>query len=161
MVDLLDKISSYDLFNYLLTGIIFVILAGQFTRYSFIQQDIITGLFLYYFIGLVISRIGSLAIEPLLKRVSFIHFAAYNDYLTASEKDPDMKLFSQVNNTYRTFCSLFIVLLLLNAYEWIQFRIPSLMNWDQTIFMALMLIIFLYSYRKQTGYITKRIKVKE
>ena len=100
MVDLLSKISSYDLFNYLLTGIIFVILADSFTRYSFIQQDIAIGLFLYYFIGLVISRVGSLAIEPLLKRIAFLKFADYKDFISASEKDKKIELLSEVNNTY-------------------------------------------------------------
>jgi hypothetical protein len=63
MINLLDKLSSYNLFNYLLPGIVFVILSSDFTRYSFVQQDIVLGLFLYYFIGLAISRFGSLIIE--------------------------------------------------------------------------------------------------
>jgi hypothetical protein len=160
MVDLLDKLSSYDLFNYLLTGIIFVILGSELTHYSFIQQDIVTGLFLYYFIGLVISRIGSLVIEPLLKRISFIQFADYKDFIAASEKDKKIELLSEVNNTYRTFCSLFILLLLLKLYEGIQSRFPALMDWDATILVVLLFVIFLFSYRKQTGYITRRIKAK-
>jgi hypothetical protein len=65
MKEILDKLSSYNLFNYLLPGIIFVVLASEITRYSFIHDDIVIGAFLYYFIGLVISRFGSLAIEPL------------------------------------------------------------------------------------------------
>jgi hypothetical protein len=32
---------------------------------------------LYYFVGLAVSRFGSLIIEPLLKRFSFVRFAAY------------------------------------------------------------------------------------
>jgi len=161
MVDLLSKISSYDLFNYLLTGIIFVILADKFTRYSFIQQDIAMGLFLYYFIGLIISRIGSLVTEPFLRLISFIKFEPYNNFLAASELDRKLELLSEVNNTYRTFCSLFVIILLLKLYEWIQSKIPALIDWDFTILMVLMLFIFLLSYRKQTSFITKRIKAKE
>lgn len=160
MVDLLSKISSYDLFNYLLTGIIFVILASKFTCYSFIQQDIATGLFLYYFIGLVISRVDSLVIEPILRRISFIKFEPYKNFLEASEKDKKIELLSEVNNTYRTFCSLFIMLLLLKLYEGIQSRFPALNDWDMSIFVMLLLVIFLFSYRKQTGCIAKRIKIK-
>jgi hypothetical protein len=160
MVDLLSKISSYDLFNYLLTGIIFVILADSFTRYSFIQQDIAIGLFLYYFIGLVISRVGSLAIEPLLKRISFLKFADYKDFISASEKDTKIELLSEVNNTYRTFCSLFVLLFLLKLYGGIQNKYPFLNDWDASILLVLIFIIFVFSYRKQTRYITKRIKAK-
>lgn len=160
MVDLLSKISSYDLFNYLLTGIIFVILADKLTSYSFIQQDIAIGLFLYYFIGLVISRIGSLVIEPFLKYISFIKFESYKNFLEASEKDKKIELISEINNTYRTFCSVFIILLLLKSYTWIQSLIPALKDWDATILVVLMLVLFLFSYRKQTDYLTKRIKAK-
>lgn len=160
MVDLLSKISSYDLFNYLLTGIIFVILADKFTCYSFIQKDIAIGLFLYYFIGLIISRIGSLVIEPFLIFVSFIKFEPYKNFLTASERDNKLELLSEVNNTYRTFCSLFVIILLLKLYDWIQSKIPAIKDLNFTLLLVLMLVIFLLSYRKQTGFIIKRIKAK-
>ena len=67
--ELLSKLSSYNLFNYLLPGVIFVAVASKVTRYSFIQEDIVMGLFLYYFIGLVVSRFGSIVIEPILRGV--------------------------------------------------------------------------------------------
>ena len=122
MKDLLSKLSSYNLFNYLLPGIIFVVAASKFTHYSFIQQDIIIGLFLYYFIGLVISRFGSLTIEPFLRRLSFLKFAEYKDFVLASKKDDKLELLSEVNNTYRTLCSMFALLLLLKVYERIEYR---------------------------------------
>lgn len=159
MKDLLDKLSSYNLFNYLLPGIIFVVLASEVTHYSFIQQDIVIGAFLYYFIGLVISRFGSLVIEPLLKYLSFLQFADYKDFIAASKKDEKIELLSEVNNTYRTLSSLFILLLLLKLHEKVEGIFPILKGWDAVILMVLMLIIFLLSYRKQTSYITKRIKV--
>ena len=159
MKELLSKLSSYNLFNYLLPGIIFALLASEVTRYSFIQQDIIIGAFLYYFIGLVISRFGSLAIEPLLKRLSFLQFADYKDFIVASKKDEKIELLSEVNNTYRTLSSLFILLLLLKLYEKVEGRFPILKEWEAVILMVLLLIVFLLSYRKQTGYITKRIKM--
>ena len=83
--EILDKLSSYNLFNYLLPGIIFVVVASNVTHYDFIQDDIVIGVFLYYFIGLVISRFGSLVIEPILKHFSFIQFADYKDFIAASK----------------------------------------------------------------------------
>jgi hypothetical protein len=56
---------------------VFVVLSEALTQYSLVQDDIVIGVFLYYFVGLVISRFGSLAIEPMLKRVSFLQFAEY------------------------------------------------------------------------------------
>lgn len=78
MKDILEKLTSYNLFNYLLPGAIFAVIAEHVTRFSFKQQDIIIGAFVYYFIGLVISRVGSLVIEPILKWVGFVRFAEYN-----------------------------------------------------------------------------------
>ena len=157
MVDLLSKLSTYNLFNYLFPGIIFVILASKFTQYNFMQQDIFTGAFLYYFIGLVVSRFGSLVIEPLLKRISYLQFADYNDFIAASKNDEKIELLSEVNNTYRTLSSLFILLLLLKLCAWVECRYPVLAEWNAMI-LVLLLVIFLLSYRKQTNYVTKRIK---
>jgi len=159
MKEILDKLSSYNLFNYLLPGVLFVVIASRVTRYDFIQDDIVIGAFLYYFIGMVISRFGSLTIEPLLKRFSFLQFADYKDFVTASKKDEKIELLSEVNNTYRTLCSLFILLLLLKIYEAIEGVFPFLQKCSAIIIIILLIIMFLFSYRKQTYYITKRIKV--
>ena len=117
MKDLLDKISSYNLFNYLLPGILFVCISKYFTDYNFIQDNDFIGAFLYYFIGMVISRFGSLFVEPILKRISFLKFADYESFIVASKKDEKIELFSEVNNTYRTITALFIILLLLKIYN--------------------------------------------
>jgi len=157
MKEILDKISSYNLFNYLLPGILFVIIVKAFTSYSFIQENLIIGGFVYYFIGLVISRFGSLIIEPALKRISFLKFASYNDFVSASKKDAKIETFSQENNMYRTFSSMFSLVLLLKFYESIEAKYLILEERNLYILIILLLIIFLYSYKKQTDYITKRI----
>jgi len=158
MNEILNKISSYNVFNYLLPGIIFAILAGETIHRPVVQSDIFTGVFLYYFLGLVVSRFGSLIIEPLLKGLSFVKFADYKDYVDATQKDAKIEVLSEVNNTYRTFISLFGLLLLLKLYMKLEGRFPWLKEWDATILAILVLIMFLFSYRKQNSYITKRIK---
>jgi hypothetical protein len=158
MKDILDKISSYNLFNYLLPGILFVCISKYFTNFNFIQENDFIGVFLYYFIGMVISRFGSLCIEPLLKRISFVKFADYGDYITAAKKDEKVDILSEVNNTYRTLTSMFVILLLLKIYTFFQiiWNIPVSVTY--IIAVLVLLIMFLFSYRKQTNYITKRIK---
>lgn len=158
MKEFLDKISSYNLFNYLLPGILFVVIAKEFTSYSFIQEDIIIGVFVYYFIGLVISRFGSLIIEPFLKSISFLKFAPYPDFISASKKDPKIEIFSEANNMYRTFSSMFALLLLIKLFTFINSKFPILRGYNVYILIILFLIMFLCSYRKQTKYITNRIK---
>ncbi len=158
MKEILDKISSYDLFNNLLPGVLFVAIADKFTNYSFIGNDLIVAAFICYFIGLVISRLGSLIIEPVLKKASFLKFADYKEFVSASKKDTKIDLLSESNNMYRTFCSMLMLLIILKFYESLEWKFQALKDWTPYILVGLLLIIFLYSYRKQTSYITKIIK---
>jgi hypothetical protein len=158
MNELIEKISSYNLFNYLLPGILFVIITKAFFGYSFNQENIVISVFVYYFIGLVISRFGSLIIEPLLKKISFLKFADYKNYISASKADPKIEIFSEANNMYRTFCSMFILLLFFKLYNFIVLTFVSLQKWNSYIMIGLLLILFLWSYKKQTEYIRKRIE---
>lgn len=157
MKEILQKLSSYNIFNYLLPGIIFVVLLRFFTSYDLIIDEAILGAFLYYFIGMIISRIGSLIIEPLLKKMSIVKFADYHKFVKASGRDNKIELFSEVNNIYRTFISLFMLLLIVVIYE----QFSQYFNLNATIKTILiimsLIVLFICSYRKQTKYITKRI----
>jgi hypothetical protein len=157
MNELLNKISSYNIFNFLFPGIIFSILSSDAIHYPVDQSDTIGRLFLYYFVGLVLSRVGSLTIEPVLKKTKFVRFAEYKDYVTASRKDPKIELFSEVNNTYRTLSALFGLLLIVRLYARLNANMPCWQGWEGAIVAALFLVMFLFSYKKQTAYITKRI----
>ena len=157
MKDLLDKLSSYNIFNYLLPGVVFVAISKSLTIYNFVQQDIVVGVFLYYFIGLVISRIGSIVIEPMLKWIRFVKFSDYRDYVEASGKDKFIEVLSEANNMYRTFLSLFISLSFLKIFEVLSDRYKCLNPISSEIAIVGLLVLFAFSYRKQTAYITKRV----
>lgn len=157
MKDLLEKLSSYNIFNYLLPGVVFVAISSSLTGYSLIQDDIVIGVFLYYFIGLVISRIGSIVVEPVLKGVGFLHFSEYKDYIQATKEDKLLEILSEANNMYRTFLSLFLCLAMLKTFEVITGYHPFLNDWLPAIIVVGLLFIFAFSYRKQTSYISKRV----
>jgi hypothetical protein len=156
--EILDKLSSYNIFNYLLPGIVFVVMAAKTTHYSFIQSDIVLGAFLYYFIGLVISRIGSLVIEPILKKTSFVKFAEYKNFVAVAKDDPKLEILSEANNSYRTLAAMFLLLIALKIYEKVVSHLPRVEGWNVEILVILLLLMFLFAYRKQTAYITKRIE---
>ena len=158
MKEIIDKISSYNIFNYLLPGILFVVLAKHLTTYNFIQEDTLIGAFLYYFVGMVVSRFGSIIIEPILKKASFLKFADYKHFVTASKKDVKIELLSEVNNTYRTIISMLILLMLLKFYKYLEVKFQITETTSFVILTLFMFIMFLFSYRKQTSYITKRIE---
>ncbi|MDD4331976.1 MAG: hypothetical protein PHU28_06615 [Methanosarcinaceae archaeon] len=155
MKNIMEKISSYNLYNYLFPGVIFVVISDKMTSYSFLQDNIVIGAFVYYFIGLVVSRFGSLVVEPALKKINFLEYSKYGEYISASKEDKKIELFSEVNNMYRTISSLFVLLIILKIYEWIENFYPTLKDYNFFILTLLLLVVFLLSYRKQTSYITK------
>jgi len=157
MDKLLEKLTSYNLFNYLLPGIIFSVLLEKTTSYSIIHKDIMIEAFLAYFLGLVISRISSIIIEPLLKKIKFVKFAEYKDFVLASKSDEKIELLSESNNMYRVFVSLFFILIAIVLYE--KFLQDIFVEYESFMVIIGLFFIFLFSYRKQTSYITKRIEI--
>jgi hypothetical protein len=158
MKEIIDKISSYNLFNYLFPGIIFVVILRQVTSFNLVLENNFLGAFFYYFIGLVISRIGSIILEPFYKKIKLVKFSDYKDFIDASKNDEKVELFSEINNTYRTISSLFLCLLISIIYE--RFVHTMMSKYDMNIYAIAigLLVLFIFSYKKQTGYINKRIE---
>jgi|TARA_B110000114_G_C14999806_1_gene360226 hypothetical protein len=162
MKELINKISSYNLFNYLFPGIIFVIILREITDYDLVQENNFLGAFLYYLIGLIISRFGSLIIGKILqsKKLKFVKFADYSEFIFASDKDEKIELFSEVNNMFRTLISLFCLLLLSKIYQKFSNYLEISKDLSYTILLIGLIILFVFSYRKQTAFITKRIAAR-
>lgn len=161
MDKIIEKITSYNLFNYLLPGILFVVILGYFTPYSLAQENIIIGAFVYYFVGLVVSRFGSLVVEPLLKSARFLNLASYSDFVAAAKVDSKIDVLSETNNMYRTFVSMLVLLAAAKIYELFSYQYPFLAQYGVHILLTMLLVMFLFSYRKQTSYIRKRVELSK
>lgn len=150
MSELLQKLSTYNIFNYLFPGVVFVILLNRYTEINLVVDDVILGMFLYYFFGLVLSRIGSILIEPALRCTKIVEFSDYARFIRASKLDDKIELLSEVNNMHRTIIAMLVVLLAI-----------SICNGSVTCLLTTGLLgivtLFVLSYRKQTSFITKRI----
>ena len=151
MSELLQKLSTYNIFNYLFPGVVFVILLNRYTEINLVVNDVILGMFLYYFFGLVLSRIGSILIEPALRCTKIVEFSDYARFIRASKLDDKIELLSEVNNMHRTIIAMLIVLLAI-----------SICNGSVTCLLTTGLLgivtLFVLSYRKQTSFITERIE---
>jgi len=159
MKELIEKISSYNLFNNLLPGILFAIIAKYTTKYNLIQSDILLGLFLYYFIGLIISRFGSLVFENILLKLKFVNYANYKDFVQTQKEDSKIDSLLESNNMFRTLSAMGFVLLFLKLYEYISIKLKIDDNVTCIFFLILIITLFLFSYRKQTNYIRKRVEI--
>lgn len=161
MKDILDKISSYNLFNYLLPGVVFAYSVNNLTPYQILSGDVIVDAFVAYFIGLIVSRFGSLVVEPLLKKITFLEYVDYQSYVSASKKDPKIELLSEVNNSYRTLSSMFILIALIKIWVILEAKISFLSIVGPYFLLVLILVMFLFSYKKQTEYVVKRVKANK
>lgn len=161
MKDILDKIGSYNLFNYLLPGVIFSAFISKITSYDLIQEDVLVGAFIYYFLGSVVSRIGSLVVEPLLKWLGIISLAPYDQFVHASKKDVKLEVLSEANNMYRTICSMFLCISVVFTYDKIAGQIELLRIGEPAVCVLGLLALFVLSYRKQTAYIKKRVSANK
>lgn len=152
-----DKLSSYQLFNYLFPGIIFNYVVEQTMSFRIAQNDILYRFFVYYITGMVLSRIGSIIIEPIYKKWCWVVYAKYKNYLKAEEKDPKLNLLLLENNTYRTLIATFFCLLVLygiDQIEWLHDKYDS--NIATILYLGFFLFLFSVSFHKQTDFIRKR-----
>ena len=157
MEKIMDKISSYNIFNYLFPGVLYCVICDKYFDFQLIQESLAIGLFLYYFVGLVISRVGSLVLEPMLIVLRVLSFSDYSDYIRTEKDDEKVALLSEVNNMYRTVLSMILFVALTVVYNVCIEAWPELRSTSIYLLLAALFILFLFSYRKQTNYITKRV----
>lgn len=128
--NLVEKISSYNIWNNLFPGIVFCSIVERTTRIILSTGEIWKDLFIYYFAGMIISRIGSNFIEKILKSIEvrnkktkqkekFLKFAPYGDYIEASEANSFIKVLNETNNTYRTIIAMLVVVMGARMYDWL------------------------------------------
>jgi hypothetical protein len=157
MEELLKKLSSYNIFNYLLPGIVFVVLSKEALGHSLYVDNVLLGVFYYYFFGLIISRVGSVIIEPLLKKIGMVKHSAYARFVRASKIDEKIETLSESNNMFRTLIALVVCLGIERLTIWIVSIIPIVKDAVIPALLLLVLVLLLLSYKKQSGFITERI----
>lgn len=157
MEKLFEKIDSYNIFNYLVPGAVIFEFLRAFGSIPNVS-DILSRLVLYYFVGLTASRIGSILFEPLLETLGIIKKSDYKKYVKACTKDTKIELFVEIANMYRTFYVGAIVCLIATF-------LPHQHVFDFNIFLTRLALfaaiaLFFVSYRKQSGYINKRVEMQ-
>lgn len=159
METLIQKISSYELFNNFLPGMIFYLFTKDILNTgSNFTDGIMESLFLCYFIGIVISRVGSIIIEPIFKCIGIIKYAPYKYFIKAEKEDPKLIQLSETNNMYRTLVSTVLCIYIFHISNKIFNHYESLNEFKFELLIICLLILFSNSYRKQTEYIRKRVE---
>ncbi len=129
---------------------------SEYLNYTEILQNPILLLIVAYFIGVVISRFGSIVIAPCLSLfLSKKH--TYQEYLCAEKSDAKIQSLVEDQNLYRSIISLLIIsyfsikyLDIRSSYEWIQ-------KYEYEIFFINLVILFILAYAKQSNFINGRV----
>ena len=157
MDSIIEKITSYNIFTNLLPGIVFCFLLDRLYGIQIYKGDLVASFFVYYFVGMIISRVGSLLIEPVLIKLKFVTYAPYEKYLIACEKDPQIATLLETNNTYRSSLSLMFCVLGVEAWNSLMRLFSLSENYQKLVLIIGLFLLLIVSYKKQTGYIRRRI----
>lgn len=158
MNEILSKISSYNIFNYLFPGAVFVVLAERLQLLTLPQMDIVTRLLIYYSAGLTISRIGSVLLEPFAKKTGLVRYSDYGDFVRACVKDPKLEVLVEQSNTYRTITAGVLCILLTWAAHQYSPTVGLSPAQATAACLVLFFLLFLISFRKQSTFVRKRVE---
>lgn len=158
---ILNLLLPFELFNNLFPGVIFIYFLKLHNYFPFNPNaEAYESLFIAYFIGLVINRVASLFLEPVLKALHFFklfNISDYPEFLQGRKNDDRIKIPIQINNMYRAYFLIFLLLLFL-----IILKIRSTKDFyfykKEVIGFLFLIYIFGHSYIKQTRFIKKRLK---
>lgn len=169
-----DKLSSYNFFNYLFPGAVFGIVSKYVSCFNLFFDSWVENIVICYLVGMVLSRIGSIIVEPILKKIKrkdkqlnkkvpVLNYAPYSEYKEAKEHDNSIEILLEVNNMYRTlvatFLALFIFKIILTIPSFINSTYQITINELGSYFLFIgLLILFIYSFIKQTEFIYKSVK---
>ncbi len=155
---IVGKISSYNILNNVVPGAIFCYLWNLFFNISITDGRTVMDFIVIYFIGCVLSRIGSIVIEPILKKFGIIRYADYDKYIIASNNDEMIKNILEVNNLYRSILSLLVIILISKVSFLVYTEFEYSMDNFVLIILLSMVVLFVLSYRKNTIFICKRVE---
>ncbi len=157
MDKIFDKLTAYNIFTNLFPGVIYCFLAKIFFGLPLIQDDLVVAVFLYYFCGMVISRVSSIVVEPIMKKSRFVTYSDYGDYVAASKADKFIEQLLGTSNAYRSVIALIFCLICTGVWTALIANFPIFEKYEHYVLLVAILVLFGLAYRKQTQYITKRV----
>lgn len=154
---LFGKISNYNILNNLIPGAILCVVFKYLVGYDFMSVGTLELIVIFYFAGMINSRIGSLILEPILKKIKWVTFRDHHRFVEAEQKDKKINSLVEVNNSYRSMISIAFTALLVKLYY-----VGIEQHWDfgnvsEWILLVALLLLFAFAYKKQTKYIVSRI----
>lgn len=155
----IEKISTYQILNYMIPGSVLCLLLKYLVGYNLLTFSVAENIVVVYFIGMVNSRLSSLVLKPVLKKIKIINEADHKEFICAEKADAKLTVLSDMNNSFRSIANAMLVLLLayiLKHVSVVETFVLENVNW---IAIVSLLVLFVLSYRKQTEYVKERVEV--
>lgn len=154
----IDKLSQYNFLTNILPGTVLCIILKYLVGYDLIPDDYYQAGIVFYFVGMVNSRVGSLVIEPILKAISWVKFAPYSEFLRAEKEDAKLTILSQENNVFRSYISLMFISILGYIYKNCSLNLRLSLNNESLVLIVILFVLFLFAYKKQISFVRKRVE---
>ena len=159
MNSFIEKLDSYQLVTNLLPGAFWGIAIKFFLGISLPVENIGEEILVYYFMGFVINRIGSLFVQPILRKLRFIKEAPYPEYLKAAKVDEKINTLSTTNNFFRSTLTCFILLPIVKLLQVLIEYVGLIEKCWKGCSIVFLIILFTLAYRKQTDIVRIRSEV--
>lgn len=143
--------------NNLIPGAILCVIFKYLVGYDFMNVGTLELIVIFYFAGMINSRIGSLFVEWILKKIKLVTFRDHHLYVAAEQKDKKMNSLVETNNMYRSMISVAFTALIVKFYHVAVDSQWNFGNVSEWVLLVALLVLFAMAYRKQTKYIVSRI----
>ncbi len=152
-----DKLDAYNLIANLVPGAALVY-ALHFSGFPAPDPEKIGAFLLTAFVvGVATNRLGSLVLDPILRRVGFLHKKDYQAFLGSEKEDAKLETLVANSGLYRTFVTAGLVYLILLATNWVLAAVGIEGRIVFIPVIALAMVIFLFAFQKEDNYIRIRM----
>ncbi|WP_037499322.1 hypothetical protein [Sphingomonas jaspsi] len=151
-----DKLDAYNLVANLVPGAALTYALHYSNFPSPEPRDLGAFLLVSFVAGVTVNRLGSLILDPFLRRWRFLKPKDYQSFLVGEKADPKLEALVANAGLYRTFfVAGFVYLVALAAAT---LGVPLSNQVVLASFVVIGMIVFLFALRKEDGYIHTRIK---
>lgn len=159
MGNIIEKLDSYEIMTNLLPGTFFGIALRLLCGFELPMVNIGEEIAVYYFMGFIINRLGSLIVKPLLLKCNFINEVDYNEYVKAEEVNEKVKILSETCNYFRSILTAGLSLLIIKIFSYFGGNTNwFFVNW-KFCFLLGCTTLFLFSYKKQMRFVYRRVTI--
>lgn len=148
-----EKLSVYQLFNFIYPGAVFLGILSYKGVPLGMLKEIWWFLLASYFLGMTISRFGSIVIESICLKFGWIEKYDIKRYADNIAKNSFTAILLELTNIYRTICSMGILLFLCTIFKYQQDD-KCCMLFVEVLFV----LLFGISFIKQHHYLEDKLK---